>query len=222
MDIADGGAVVILAPHADDETLGCGQLIAALSEAGVTVQVIVVTDGAASHRNSRIWPPARLAALRAGEVRRAVAVLGNGKAPEPCLLGYPDLAAPDDPPGRAEAVDRIDALMPPKTTALLATWQGDPHPDHQRVARIAALLSRRRPAMRHWAYPVWGRFEAGVPPQPMVSLHDPALLPRKAAALAAHRSQMSPLIADDPAGFTMPATLQQHFIDHPELFIDVG
>lgn len=219
--VAGAGAVVILAPHPDDETLGCGQLIAALCDRGVTVQVIVVTNGAASHRNSALWPPEWLAALRAEEVRRAVEILGAGQAPCPALLDYPDLAAPDDPASRNAAADRIAALMPPDTGALLSTWDGDPHPDHQRVAKIATLLLQRRPDLRHWAYPVWGRFENRIPSQPMVQFHDRELVHRKATALAAHRSQMSPLISDDPEGFTMPESLQHHFIHHPELFINV-
>lgn len=45
--------LVIVAPHPDDETLGCGLLIAAAVRAGVRVAVIALTDGQASHPGSR-------------------------------------------------------------------------------------------------------------------------------------------------------------------------
>ena len=216
------GAVILLAPHPDDETLGCGQLIAALSDQNIPVQVVVVTDGAASHPRSRLWPPARLAQLRAGEVARAVAILGSGRMPPPVMLGYPDLAAPDDPPRRAEAAERIAALITAETGTLLSPWAGDPHPDHQRVARIARIVAARQPDLRHLAYPVWGRFEPAPATTAVIGFDDPGLHLRKARALAAHRSQMSDFIPDDPEGFVMPAGLQRHFITHPELFIDAG
>ncbi len=40
---------VVVAPHPDDETLGCGVLIAAKRRLGAEVAVVFLTDGAASH-----------------------------------------------------------------------------------------------------------------------------------------------------------------------------
>ncbi|MDX5412033.1 MAG: hypothetical protein LPK02_03200, partial [Rhodobacterales bacterium] len=48
----------------------------------------------------------------------------------------------------------------------------------------------------------------------------PHLLDRKAQAIAAHASQMTGLIHDDPSGFVMRPDHQQHFLHHPEIFID--
>ena len=45
---------------------------------------------------------------------------------------------------------------------------------------------------------------------------------RKAEALAAHASQMSDLITDDPGGFRMDDTMQPHFLTTPELFLRRG
>ena len=55
-------------------------------------------------------------------------------------------------------------------------------------------------------------------------LHDKALrvvLDQGAhlAALACHRSQMTPLIDDDPEGFVMEPWRQEHFLTHPEIVI---
>ena len=52
-DIIGGGTCLILAPHPDDESLGCGGLIAACVAAGRSPLVVILTDGAGSHPNSR-------------------------------------------------------------------------------------------------------------------------------------------------------------------------
>ncbi len=52
-DIIGGGTCLILAPHPDDESLGCGGLIAACVAAGRSPLVVILTDGAGSHPNSQ-------------------------------------------------------------------------------------------------------------------------------------------------------------------------
>ncbi|HEX2943304.1 MAG TPA: PIG-L family deacetylase, partial [Rhodopila sp.] len=51
--IAGTGTCLILAPHPDDESLGCGGLIATAVAAGRAPLVVILTDGAGSHPNSR-------------------------------------------------------------------------------------------------------------------------------------------------------------------------
>lgn len=46
LELPKSARVLIFAPHADDETLGCGGTIALLRKRGCEVRVIVVTDGA--------------------------------------------------------------------------------------------------------------------------------------------------------------------------------
>lgn len=86
---------LILAPHPDDETLGCGGLIAAASAAGHPPFVLILTDGTGSHPRSRSYPFARLKAVREQEARNAVAILGlpPGRIG---FMGLRDTAAPMD------------------------------------------------------------------------------------------------------------------------------
>lgn len=63
------GRVTVFAPHPDDESLGCGGLIARLKDEGSLVHVVVMSDGSASNPNSRRYPGPKLAALRQTEAR---------------------------------------------------------------------------------------------------------------------------------------------------------
>lgn len=52
-----GKAVTVLAPHPDDESLGCGGALAAAVESGQDVTVVALTDGSGSHPKSKEFPP---------------------------------------------------------------------------------------------------------------------------------------------------------------------
>ena len=219
--LSGGGDVLLLAPHPDDETLGCGGAIAALSEAGHTVQVVVVTDGCKSHPRSRSHPPDRLRRLRAAEVAQAVHILTCGRGPAPVMLNCPDSAPPGDDDAYVGAAKRILELIHDHTTALWTAWGADPHPDHGRTASVADLIARQNPHLALWSYPIWGRFVEDIPTLDTSRLFRFDTQPwqaRKAEALGAHASQMTGLITDDPGGFRMTDALQQHFVATPELF----
>ena len=57
---------VVMAPHPDDESLACGGLIAEACRQRFQVRIIVVSDGAGSHPNSKAYPPHRLKASARG------------------------------------------------------------------------------------------------------------------------------------------------------------
>ena len=59
------GPTVVVAPHPDDESLGCGGLLALLRRAGVAVGAVLVSDGTMSHPSSVKFP----AAARRGAAR---------------------------------------------------------------------------------------------------------------------------------------------------------
>ena len=85
------GPWLILAPHPDDETLGCGALIAAISASGGRAHTAFVTDGAGSHPDAPGWSRMRIAGLRRTEAAAALRLLG-GEAP--LHLDWPDAAPP--------------------------------------------------------------------------------------------------------------------------------
>ncbi|MFT8776641.1 MAG: PIG-L deacetylase family protein [Gluconacetobacter liquefaciens] len=218
------GNVLVLAPHPDDESLGCGAAIAAASRAGKDVLVVALTDGRLSHPHSRLFPPDRLIALRQAELREAVRILtqGTGKT---FLLGFPDQGAPATPADHAAVSNRLLHLIDTHTvSALWTTWEKDPHPDHRCAAAIGRAVAHARPALKLWRYPVWGRFIEDTPEAEDVlyRFDSTALQPEKRAAIDAHRSQMTALIPDDPDGFVMDPQARRHFLESPELFLGDG
>jgi LmbE family N-acetylglucosaminyl deacetylase len=223
-DVMGNGTCLILAPHPDDESLGCGGLIAACVAAERPPLVVVLTDGVGSHPNSRAYPPDRLRAVRACEVRAAVAHLGL-PADRVVFLDQPDTAAPHDGPDFQAVVARLAALIrqEPACTAILAPWRHDPHCDHE-AASLAAAAAAIAAGIRHVAFPVWGWTlppDAPVPASMTAGwrLDIDAFLPAKRAAIQAHRSQYGDLITDDPAGFQLPAGLLSVFDSPYETFI---
>lgn len=218
--IIGAGGLVVLAPHPDDESLGCGALLRAAAVAGRRAIVVVVTDGRRSHPSSPSVCADGLARIRAKEVRAALAALH----PDIALLelGFRDCEVPEDLPDVAAAAEAIaQAADDIGATALVASWGGDPHKDHAATAALARRARALRPGLRLWSYPIWGRFEPAqmAPPNRIVRFDTEPNGASKATAIACHRSQMTQMIDDDPQGFVMTAAMQAHFILCPEVFL---
>jgi LmbE family N-acetylglucosaminyl deacetylase/GT2 family glycosyltransferase len=86
--------VLVVAPHADDEVLGCGGMLAFHASRGDAVRVVVLTDGGAGDRDG---VTASLTQRREEESRAAGRVLGVGdhvflRLRDGELGGAPDLA----------------------------------------------------------------------------------------------------------------------------------
>jgi LmbE family N-acetylglucosaminyl deacetylase len=142
-------ALVLVAAHPDDETLGLGATAAMLASRGVSVQVVAVTDGEAAYPHD---PGGRekLAQARREELVAAAACL---RLPSPIFLGIPDgeVAANED---RLEV--ELEAVLAESAPGAwcAATWRGDGHPDHEATGRAAAAASKDVPAVLI-EYPVW-------------------------------------------------------------------
>ena len=70
------GTTLIVAPHADDESLGCGGVISLLRKYGQTVYILLLSDGTLSHPNSIQYPPEKLRDLREKELLDAAKIFG--------------------------------------------------------------------------------------------------------------------------------------------------
>ncbi|GGL98695.1 PIG-L deacetylase family protein [Deinococcus aerophilus] len=216
------GPVWVVAPHPDDEALGCGALLCALTDLGQEVWALLLTDGGFSHPASRAYPRPRLGELRLHEWRSGLAQLGV-PPDRTRALGLLDGALSGyDPVEVREAVGRAFAAAPPGT--VLMPWSRDPHPDHRAAWKLvgAAVSSEAR----RLAYTVWLPERGGPADWPAPNEATPwrfavgAARSRKAAAVAAHATQLG-LITDDPAGFTLAPGMVERALDGPELYFEV-
>ncbi len=215
--------VAILAPHPDDESLGCGGSIAEFCDRGCPPLVIVLTDGTGSHPNSRLFPAPRLRTLREQETLAATACLGL--PPERLVfLRYRDTVAPRDGIGLQDAAAQIATmLVAAGCRTLLAPWRHDPHCDHEAAAAIAEAAGRMA-GLRVIAYPIWG---LTLPPETVLAGNDltgfqirvTRQIERKRAAIHAHASQCQGSIPDDPEGFQLQPAFIDLFLQDQEIFI---
>ena len=222
------GRTLMVAPHPDDESLGCGGALALLSRAGAAVHAVFVSDGTGSHPNSVKFPAPMLRDLREREALSALSLLGV-PASQAAFLRLPDGAVPGlGAPGFAEAAARLGDLL---TTLLpetvLTPWRRDPHPDHRAVSQIVQAALGTLPAPpRVLEYPVWAweRAAPGDIPEAREArafrLDIREVVATKRSAVDAHQSQVTHLIDDDPHGFWLSPEVIAHFERPWEVYLE--
>jgi LmbE family N-acetylglucosaminyl deacetylase len=127
------GTALVLAPHPDDETIGCGLLLAKKAQDGYGTSVLLATDGERGWFSSMPRPePDAIVRIRYREWHRALDVLAVAKERR-FTLGFPDGTLCDH---EEEASKRIgDLLRSLAPTQIFVTGPHDAHPDHRVLAR---------------------------------------------------------------------------------------
>ena len=241
--VEQNSSVLIVAPHPDDETLGCGGAIAALRQLDITVKVLIVSDGTKSHPNSKTYPPMALKKLREGESLTALAILGV--APEAVtFLGMPDGAVPslswEDDRGCSGA-GKINTrkqkylnaialcqqyLKDTVPSIIFLPWRSDPHPDHRASWQIlTAAIKNLNYSPRLIEYPIWDwdtKQRRDISQSVDVwRLDISSFLELKRGAIANYRSQIGDLIDDDPQGFRLTPEMLSNFTQPWEVYLEV-
>lgn len=228
--IAEFGSMLVVAPHPDDESLGCGGAIALLRQLGCPVRVLVISDGTLSHPRSRQYPAPALAALRERETLCALAGLGV-ESEAVTFLRLKDGSVPvKSAAGFDEAIARCLAYLATIAPAtILLPWRRDPHPDHRASWElIYTAMAHLRLSPRLVEYPIWDWDSAQRGDAPAIGevtawrLDISAVLPQKLQAIAAYRSQTTDLIDDDPEGFRLTPEMLAHFAHPWELFLEAS
>lgn len=190
--VPPGHRAVIIAPHPDDEVLGCGGLLQGLALLGRPIQLISVTDGSASHPGSRRWPVKRLSVVRPQESAQALHRLGLPLHSLQWLrAGFADsqVAARED-----ELSAFIERYLKP-TDVVFTTWREDGHCDHEAVGRASAKAAQAIGATLY-ELPVW-TWHWATPEDSQVPWHrarkialTPEAVARKRHAIHAFASQL--------------------------------
>lgn len=193
------GVLLVIAPHPDDETLGCGGLIARQAAAGRRVHVLFVTDGEASHRGHPALRTDELARQRREEAVAALAALGVANPRSAATF----LGAADGSLATLPAEDRAGMievfrnwLRADQPEAVCAPFFGGGSSEHDAVTAMVRTALGGAPRPMLLEYPVWAWWNAlrlgrqVRKPDANLRLELGELLGAKLRALRCHRSQI--------------------------------
>jgi LmbE family N-acetylglucosaminyl deacetylase len=220
-----GRNALIIAPHPDDETLGCGATILHKLAAGARVNLLVVTDGRHSHD---AMTPELQANLRRTELDEAARRLG---LPETAIHwgGLVDGSVEAEENELAEIIGTLIRDLRPDE--VYVTCADDPHPDHAAAGR-AARLACAEAGVALAEYPIWlwaawplrkGRRLGSVVEvfrRRVFRVGLASFAAAKEHALLAHASQLQrPAdVPSDQQWNTLPSSMVRRALSRPEIF----
>jgi LmbE family N-acetylglucosaminyl deacetylase len=124
-----GGRVLVVAPHPDDEAIGCAGTLLRHVAAGDHVCIAIATDG---RRSRAVADPDAMAALRQVEAEKAAGLLGVAQ------LGWIGAREGEwQPHDLRDAFARI--IENTRPSVIYAPSRVDFHPEHHAVAHALAL-----------------------------------------------------------------------------------
>jgi LmbE family N-acetylglucosaminyl deacetylase len=171
-----GNRVLVLAPHPDDEALGCGGSLRILSEAGKAIKVVFLTKGEKADPN--LMDKERYSLLREKEALKALKILS--------IRDHEFLRIPDRElyANMDKAIELISTIVKDfKPDALYSPSSLELNPDHRATAEIA-MAQRNRCGLRIVFY------ELTVPLRPNILVDITGVFRRKKKAVRAYKSQL--------------------------------
>ncbi|WP_226889378.1 PIG-L deacetylase family protein [Nostoc sp. MG11] len=216
--------VLVVAPHPDDETLGCGGAIALLRSLNCDVRVLVISDGTLSHPRSLKYPAPALRTLRESETLSALSVLGV----EANAVTFYRMQDGSISAQYKSAVDNCRIYLTEIAPQIIfLPWRSDPHPDHRATWK---LIDTALVGLHLWPrlieYPIWDwdqKQRQNLPETLKVAawrLHTGTVVELKQQAIAAYRSQITDLIDDDPEGFRLTPEMLANFTRPWEVYLE--
>jgi LmbE family N-acetylglucosaminyl deacetylase len=200
-------SAIVFAPHQDDESFGCGGMIALKRAQGTPVKVVFLTDGGKSYGWDRL-PAGALVEARQKEALQALEVLGVSPQAVTFLNqpdGELDQISDEERQNLVNKIARLLSEVEPEE--VYVTYRRDVFPDHEVASQIVRLAIRQVGlSVRLFEYPIWSLY------QPLLlDLRSPefAMLYRlpiksvrakKRQAIACHVSQYKPLPPDTHGG----------------------
>ena len=179
---------LVLAPHPDDESLGCGGTIKLITQSGGAVDVLFMTRGDLGFfpGSASLTDPAQIESARAALARQR-----SAEARAACdVLGVRDIAfLPGRDGGLTQQPELSDhvlaALRDRAYRSVFCPWPLDNHADHVATYRILhSALARHANELEVWLYEVWTPLQ-----RPNISIGIDETIEAKFKAFAAHESQ---------------------------------
>lgn len=185
----EGQRVLVLAPHPDDEVIGCGGTLYKHARAGHEVTVVYLADGSKGDpllqegklpAQEALVRSQQLVLRRKEEARKACGILG---VKDFVFLDYPDFEVKLTRESRQKMAAILDRVKPDVVYLPFVT---DTHPDHRQTNRIfTAAMKRSRLGCACCGYEVWTPLPANV----VVDISDVVAV--KTEALQAYQSQLA-------------------------------
>jgi len=219
---------LVIAPHPDDESLGCGGLISSLRQSGITVDVVFTTDGTMSHPNSQNTNTSERCIIREKEAINALIVLGVADKNISFLRGKDSALPGEGEAGFSGFVKQITTLIERiKPGLVLVPYEFDPHRDHRASWQITMKALAVYPEVEVWQYLIWlytlgkdqdvaplSNIPGGIQYLPITQHRE-----LKKKAIAQHLSQLDLQVFDDPQGFMLKDEVLQNFYGEKEFYI---
>lgn len=184
MSSASSQAILILSPHPDDETFGCGGTVKLLSNSGARLDVLYMTRGELgleTPETATSEAQEQLKEVRETEARAACRLLGVRQVD---FLDGRDSQLAEQP----ELAGQIQArLRSGRYNRVFCPWPREKHIDHVSTFRLLqrALWDYAKP-IQVWLYEVWTPLE-----QPSVCVPIDLTMDTKRAAIHAYQSQLA-------------------------------
>ncbi len=172
--------VLLIAPHPDDESIGCGGTVCLHRQRGDRVGCVFLTSGELGLKH---LPREEAWTVREKEGVRAARILGLG---ETTFLRQADWFLGDHVAAAAEVLAPLLEQQHPEIIYLPHPKEW--HPDHQASLPIVRLALRTigKAKVQLWGYEIW------TPLSEYDHVEDiSSVMPQKLKAIRAHRSQMS-------------------------------
>lgn len=178
--------VLVISPHPDDESIGCGgSILQHMANADVVSTLFLTSGENGGHGRSR----EETAKLREEEARAAAAVLGTQQID---FWHLPDGAVEVT----ADLVERLKSLIAERNIDLIyVTHDQEMHPDHRAAAELVREATN---GMSNASRPLIRMYEVWTPLQEMDDILDiTAHMDTKRTAIRLHKSQCDVLRFDE-------------------------
>ena len=177
-----GEKLLVLAPHPDDEVIGCGGLLALHADEGRSVRVIVATNGAAGRSDDQNGGD--LVAVRERESRAGLSLLGVADVR---FLALPDRGLSDHFDELVDLLEREILDFHPDLIAVPSPVEI--HPDHVALSAALCATLQRGTVGSSIATARVAFYEVSQPLRPNLLLDITSVAARRQEAIRAHHSQ---------------------------------